>query len=364
MADLQCSVEKENDLRPIHPKSSVGLFTPLILECTLFGIYTPLIILSTYILCRRSMKKLQNILILFATLVMYAMATTHWVQNIRVLRMIFWEGLPSQNVFFTFQMADDDEGHVPIFLSRGVGVHVNFLLSSIFTMWRAWLLCGKPRAVFLVFLCLGIALFVVGSVSMVTDKGAIRQGPLGDQYLTSAHLDTNLGIITIAISLVCSVLSAALIASRIWIHRRFIAVHFESCSRRWKAEQCLAIIVESGVIYAIILLALLLFNAITASEEQISLLSENIVQITGIYWTKVAIIVSMRQPVQKSAPKSTPPTILAFSNAAKEGSQGSVLPTDLSSAVGVRDPKHTSSDSIWGARGVLVTKEVEITNDV
>ncbi|KAJ3933646.1 MAG: hypothetical protein NXY57DRAFT_998041 [Lentinula lateritia] len=111
-----------------------GHVIAVIPQTLVYGIYTVLIPVSSYVMLRRGLATRARKILFGMTMFMFALSTTHWIASIATLiRLIqVW-----------FLAADPDAQSGPIFLPLfNALILVNCVLTDGVVVWRAWVLCS------------------------------------------------------------------------------------------------------------------------------------------------------------------------------------------------------------------------------
>ncbi|KAI0065948.1 hypothetical protein BV25DRAFT_1618956 [Artomyces pyxidatus] len=248
---------------------------PLVVETFLLGLFSFLIMLSTYLLICRS-RSCATLLMLSVTLTMYITAVIHWSANLSATILCFAD--PSG-------FLSDSHG-TPEQIIAVVSLTINVILSDIIVLWRAWLLWDRKWWVMTISACLLLATTIAAVVDCVHLAGHV--------LATFLAIATTWPTVTAAVSLVANVWATALVAHKTWCHRRFIREHMQVCSRRTSVEMTLSLLVESGTIYCLYLIVVLLSTRGLIGPVG-PIFGVSVTQVAGIYPTIIAVLVCLRK---------------------------------------------------------------------
>ncbi|KAI0319461.1 hypothetical protein OF83DRAFT_792022 [Amylostereum chailletii] len=286
--------------RPIHPSMTKATYAQLdgglvwlrlnfpgfVLETTLFGIFTLLITLSTCVLVRKGLSSRTVRAMLAVTLVMYICSTTYWVLDmypfITVLRDPARHGIERASESFA-------RGFV-----SAVCLGMNLLLSDAVVMWRAWVLWGRSRLVFLSSCVLFLSTFVLMIVT-----GCVSKNPPSSDLITGDEFGfpvEKFGLATLSLSLASNVWTTVMIGYKAWYYRRSIGAHLCEGGGKGRVEKILTLLVESGVIYCCIWAVYIASNATPALQGTFAIFIEDgVPPFSGIYPTIIIVIVCLQK---------------------------------------------------------------------
>ncbi|KAF5374349.1 hypothetical protein D9758_004698 [Tetrapyrgos nigripes] len=103
-------------------------------------------------------------------------------------------------------------------------------------------------------------------------------------------------VLSLAAVIFVNAVSTVLIGYRAWEHRRFIAAHLETSRRRSQVMQCLVLLVESGAIYCIFWIVILLSMAVDQFDiEAGPYLNVILPHVEAIYPTAIILLTALRK---------------------------------------------------------------------
>ncbi|KAI0312905.1 hypothetical protein OF83DRAFT_1143802 [Amylostereum chailletii] len=357
---------------------------PLIVETVFFGVFTLLIICSTYLIIRRSFRSLPHKVMLFATLVMYAGATISWTSQLYILFTLAKEMNDAQaaasDVLDELQTqrtclgraAPTYEGYLkttegPLNVCVPTALlTVNIVFSDAIVLWRAWVLHSRGRVVLGVSVAL---LFATAALSIVDTRDAcaslsLRQLFTGNVYGAAAFL----------LSWTTNVWATSLIAMKAWRYRRFIVRHLDGGSTHTRMENVMALLVESGLLYCLFWTFLVVLQFVNTFGSPASsnfravgkrfnntsalIVKGGLVQLIGIYPTLVIVAICLkRTPCDRyftqdmSRPMPIAPEVPLRNVVVTVGSTGSDSNMERGTFV-------TESDRVYG-KAIVGKDEVE-----
>ncbi|KAI0066713.1 hypothetical protein BV25DRAFT_1420634 [Artomyces pyxidatus] len=257
------------------PSILVLTFYPLIVETLLFGVFSCLTVLSTYLLLWRP-RSVATLMMLFLTTTMYIAAAVHWGACLAAAI----SGLSDPANFLL------DQRHTADQVLASIGLTINVVLSDVIVVWRAWLLWERSRGVLVVSFCLLIATAVAAIFNGVYLAGHV--------LATFLMISTAWPTVTAAISIATNIWATALVAYKAWLHRRFIRQHIQGCKRRTRVELLLSLLIESGSVYCIYLIVVLLSTRALLGPL-CPVFGTSVAQIAGIYPTTLVVLVCLRK---------------------------------------------------------------------
>ncbi|KAI0066621.1 hypothetical protein BV25DRAFT_1409717 [Artomyces pyxidatus] len=248
-------------------------FYPLIVETISTGVFSSLIVLSTYLLLWRP-RTPGNVLILVATVAMYIFAVMHWIAYLGTNVDFFTE--PRHIPF--------DTQNAPQQILISLGLTANIILSDVIVIWRAWILCDKEPWV----------LAVSTILLLATTVAAILSALYSHILAALVAMSTMWPVVTAAATLVTNLWATALVARKTRLHRQVIRKNMRGGVRRTRAELTLSLLVESGSIYCLYLV-LVLLSLLKLLGPLGPIFGATLPQVTAIYPTTLVIMLCLRQ---------------------------------------------------------------------
>ncbi|KAI0320046.1 hypothetical protein OF83DRAFT_671440 [Amylostereum chailletii] len=247
-----------------------------------------------------------RLLMLILTLTTYALSAAIWAIDVHTA----WYDL---SVMIPLDLSGGDgsapgnDSNLYAVLVEDVLVAVISIIGDSIVLWRACVVWGmhKGMRIFSVVLILvQICSWVVYIIRHVV-YDTVPATPASFRPLGSPSANSDLTALAYSVSLAANVWATAMVAYRTWKHRRDVRRYLNNRTRKSAVEAAFLLLVESGVLYAI----LWILN--TISEIAISTLSPVSVfsaamsaelvwssgmnQIPGIYLTVVILVVSFQQ---------------------------------------------------------------------
>ncbi|KAI0066651.1 hypothetical protein BV25DRAFT_1820691 [Artomyces pyxidatus] len=251
------------------------LFPALIVETVLHGIFTSFIAFSSYFLLRQGLQSRPRLWMFVATTVMFVVAELHWAMNISLTVCVLGTscsplilGVP----YGTWQQ-----------VVKEVALVLNFVLSDLVVVWRAWLLWERPSYIMAVsvMLSLGAIAAAIADIALAKADGKLSEG-------------SSAGLAFTLLSFITNIWATGLIAYKAWRHRRSVRAHLREGDRRTRVEKTLALLIESGFVYCIIWLLYTLSGSMLLGVVS-PVISESMAQISGIYPTVIIILVCLQK---------------------------------------------------------------------
>ncbi|TFY69505.1 hypothetical protein EVG20_g3135 [Dentipellis fragilis] len=285
----------------ITERQTVSLFC----ESLLHGIFTILTCLAIYMLWRKEEKSRFERMIIPATLLMYAISTTHISMRFTALLLAI-RGETIQSPAGAWIVSKGFEG-IRIYLPA---INVRFsptsthkcqlipertsqvVVGDTVVIWRVWAIWNRNRAVCiipLIFLFGAVVAGITGTTLFYTtpdDIRAERVAMICELVFFSFCASTN-------------IVATVLIAIRAWKHRRLLrlSMHNGKLSEATAhLRRPFALTIESGALYSstwIILLSIMPHSVEVKGAD--SVLLDMLVQLTGIYPTMIVVVVCLKQ---------------------------------------------------------------------
>jgi len=265
------------------------------LQTLFFGVYTVLVILSCRMLLKRGLKTRATHIMFIMTLLTYLLSAAYWAYSVAdvVDRIRVYIGDQLNPMNFTANH-DTLTKWSPLF---NAALTVNYIFSDAVVVWRAWVISWrnyrKYLCITIVFLVL-TAGCVVGTIvfrviTLVVSPYA--QLPPSNYLVKAINI---LQISVIGFSLISNISATAVVGATAWRHRRSIRAAFAD-KKRTRSDQILALVVESGVLYCISGLTVLISSLIRLPHGTLGDIYTPInVQIAGSYPPVVLLLVSMQ----------------------------------------------------------------------
>ncbi|KAI0311866.1 hypothetical protein OF83DRAFT_1177168 [Amylostereum chailletii] len=275
---------------------------PQIVQTALFTMFTVLICVSTGVLISKGLRRGSNRSMLILTLFMYSASALEWSIGTRAMwneLNIFLPGLlspttqPGRHIKSTLLALDG----VWFFASQ-VSYQINLLLSDAVVLWRVCVVwdChkGVVGATALILACL------VGVSLLYILPNAVVYLPSTTKSLAPLSNDLNtFSIVLFSLSTFANVWATGMVAYKAWIHRRNIRRYLQNRTAKGAVENILMLLVESGIVYSVITIMLLLMSCPSIhplySGPFLYYWDVITAQICGMYPTLIIVLVAMQK---------------------------------------------------------------------
>ncbi|KAI0310787.1 hypothetical protein OF83DRAFT_829511 [Amylostereum chailletii] len=275
--------------------------TALLAETLTFGVFTLLIVLSTYLLARKGLNAVANRSLLGITILMYVAAAIHLASRIdSFYLLVSRKTYTFNNIFYS-----------PLHQCMPTALLVlDIILSDAIVLWRAWIIWSHNRAIQTVSVVLITSTLVLSTLNSRNVCGVNSvQRPFGQVPVSASFSDGALGTAAFTLSLATNLWSTCLVAYKAWRHRRFIKAHLQMGSTRTRTEKVMALLFESGIVYCLVWIFVVAYsvNGLLPKRvgpqddsEPITDAGDNFVkgafiQLIGIYPTVVIILVCLER---------------------------------------------------------------------
>ncbi|KAH7874894.1 uncharacterized protein C8R40DRAFT_234503 [Lentinula edodes] len=268
----------------------------VILQTFVYGIYAVLIPVSSYIMLRRGLATRARKILFGMTIFMFLLSTANWIASISTLIQLLqaW-----------FLAPDPDSRSVPTYLPFfSALILVNYILTDGVVVWRAWVLCSVDgtKSLMMCFFMLGLATVsvcttIVIRIILLIDR---RRSPELNSRLTQGIDVTQ--VATLVLSLATNSLATFLISLKAWRNRTEIQDKLDSTvDRRSKAGKIFALLIETGIIYSISCLTVLMSTLIPLKEGTLGDLYTPVnTQLAGIYPIVVLVLVTQNHTLDRT----------------------------------------------------------------
>ncbi|KAA1469630.1 hypothetical protein DENSPDRAFT_634201 [Dentipellis sp. KUC8613] len=264
-------------------------------ETLLFGMYSILFFVSGYVLLFKRSYSKKSLLMLAAILVMYSASAIHWAISMAILLSSLRDNSTPSLV-----LMNQSEWLAIVYLPS-----VNYFLSDIIVIWRAWLICERNTRLFLLPLLCSAGVIVLIIVSIAFEPSPARAG-YGSGFVIS--MDTL--IASFGLTILSNLWVTSLTAWKAWKYRRFIRSQFVEGSTRTNSEKVLALLVESGALYLCIWVAYL--TVFLTDTDASAIFDGAIIQLVGIYPTIIIVLVCFSMTETDTPETHTPNKLSAI----------------------------------------------------
>ncbi|KAK0430688.1 hypothetical protein EV421DRAFT_244984 [Armillaria borealis] len=260
------------------------VFTSMLLQMLLYGMYTCLFLEASYLLIFRRKKPKVVIMMIVLNTIMWSVTTTNVTMSINknAVRFLRQNGIENITVF--------NEYATPEIYLQLVLEGINIIIGDSLVIWRAWLLWNRKRWILVVssFLLLGTGVTVANLTYALSASPTTPDNLFDDPKLSTW------GIATMMLTTMTNLFATSLIAYRTWSHHRLLRslTGKSGIVQLCKPNGILALLIESGVFYCCTWLATIIIFVTT--NNGINLMLDVLSQLTAIYPTLIIILVSMR----------------------------------------------------------------------
>ncbi|VDB83429.1 unnamed protein product [Peniophora sp. CBMAI 1063] len=280
---------------------------PLVVETYFYALCT---ILTVYVLYRRWVRQEEatSLFMIAVALIMFCLFSTYWIIDVyklwhaaRILPELPDPGISDSVYEAEFGLTTKKlvtSGQLPV-------VFLMMTLGDIVSLWRAYVISGRPRWVY----ALAMAFVVVEFGLWIL---IIVQQALTD---LSDHEALVLELVSLSVVAAAQLLCTLLIAYKAWSHWRDIrgVLGFSSTQQ---SIAMLVVVIETGVAYFV---ALICYAAVSAARqlprqyEILDILGACMVPLFAMYPTGVIVLVAARLAIlERSIASISSPSILHF----------------------------------------------------
>ncbi|KAJ3929312.1 MAG: hypothetical protein NXY57DRAFT_1017313 [Lentinula lateritia] len=268
-----------------HTSHIIGILP----EMVIYGIYTTLFTISTYIMVQRGFDSLSRKILLGLSTFMYTITTLYMaasIANIIQLIQTLFFGFSTHNITNIFPLFN------AIFL-------VNYSLADGVVVWRAWALCRSDHRIAIdaciFFLC---CVFLSEMSTIAIRIILVCTSPSNQSALASLERAINITQVSnLGLSLITNLIATGTVSFKAWCLRNI----FVSGLRPHRAGKILVLIVESGIIYSISLIIILVAMVIPLPLGTLGELCAPVnLQFAGIYPLIVLIVLNRSQTLDNA----------------------------------------------------------------
>ncbi|KAJ6498943.1 hypothetical protein C8R45DRAFT_980443 [Mycena sanguinolenta] len=275
----------------------------IVLQTLFFGIYTVLVILSSRMLLKRGLKSRANRVMFIMTLSAYFLSTAYWAYSLadivdRMTTFIRELQVPNPS---NLSVADDLLKWSPLF---NAVLLINYIFSDVVVVWRAWIISWRN---YRKYLCVTIGFLVLTALCVagvivfrVITQVVGRNGQLPQSFNYLVEGINILQISILSFSLISNISATAVVGATAWRHRRSIRAAFAD-KKNTKANQILTLMVESGILYCISGLTVLISSLVRLPHGTLGDIYTPInVQFAGAYPSVVLLLVSTQRSLDET----------------------------------------------------------------
>ncbi|KAJ3755297.1 hypothetical protein EV360DRAFT_49963 [Lentinula raphanica] len=270
------------------------------------GIYAVLIPVSSYIMLRRGLKTNARKVLFGVTIFMFLLSTSYWIASISTL---------IQLIQVWFLAPDPDARSAPNYLPFfNALILVNYIITDGVVVWRAWVLCSVDgtRALTMCLFMLGLATVSVSATIAIRIALIAINTQTGETFNKLNHGINVTQVATLILSLLTNSLATSLISLKAWRSRVEIRNSLENAvDRHSRAGKIFALLIETGVIYSLSCLTVLISTLIPLKEGTLGDLYTPVnTQLAGIYPVVVLLLITQNHTLDR--------TVRAFASGAEQ----------------------------------------------
>ncbi|KAI0752534.1 hypothetical protein C8Q80DRAFT_459599 [Daedaleopsis nitida] len=316
-----------------------GQIYEVILSCIFAGMYTMLVLFAAYLLSRKGLQHSQTLIMLMIILALYISTTVYWATLLAetfhelrsIISNIFYEGSRVSTVVENFRQVVLDNGSATIDSGFSSAVQdqlkswwprptqecagtatltFNVVIGDAVVWWRAlvlWKRCPFRRCAYS---CLLVCITLIPGAIVTTHGCRASASPViltsgeGTTTITSGsfYIRDTWGLVASVFSLLANAVSTSLIAYKAWDHRKLVRMSLGSGSTRSRVERSLGLLVESGSIYCLLWLFIVVYQACAITLTAPTFIYRFhffvegcLIALIGIYPTLIIILVAMNQ---------------------------------------------------------------------
>ncbi|KAK0230367.1 hypothetical protein IW262DRAFT_397172 [Armillaria fumosa] len=264
------------------------LYHTITLGCQtlVYGMYTVIMPICSYAMLKRSLRRKSRILLFGMLVFMFSLSTAYWIltlyNNANLITTSFLHGV-SHDI------------NMPLLNAL---VLVNYVLTDGVVVWRAWVICrvdySKSLILPLVFLCLTF-LSVLTTIGLRVAITIL----VNTQHVVIPHkgIDRGLDCLQVAnlvLSLLTNIFSTSIIGIKAWHNRHWITSELPLKRKNiTTSERIFALLVESGIIYCLSGLVVLIATLIRLPDGALGDVYTPVnVQFAGIYPAIVLLLIN------------------------------------------------------------------------
>ncbi|KAJ3977919.1 hypothetical protein EV361DRAFT_394881 [Lentinula raphanica] len=264
----------------------------LIAESALYGMYMALLIYALRHLnvSSEDSRTKPRVIALFSLLLMFALSTTLWALDITDFVRGLYEILGRTDGTTTQRNSDYMIELNPRVIAQTTIFSIEYLIGDSVVVWRACALWGYSKKVML----LPTLLLSAAAVLVFFFVGCLGLHDW-EYILGEPEVCYNSYIGTFFLSIAINLLATSLIATKAWMHHRFL--RSASVKKSTRVLKIMILLVESGFIYLVIwgtksMSIFMDLNATPGGQFAVSLLNSMGNQVVGLYPTLLMVLVN------------------------------------------------------------------------
>ncbi|KAK0461718.1 uncharacterized protein EV420DRAFT_1526815 [Desarmillaria tabescens] len=284
-------------------------------QTLVYGMYTILMPICSYVMLKRGLRRKSHILLFCMLVFMFSLSTAYWIlslyHDVHLITTSFVHGIPLDDIASTYSVQQG--------MLMNALVLLNYVLTDGVVVWRAWVLCqdGYSKSLILpmVFLCLTLlsVMVTIGLRIAITVISVSQHIVIAHRGLARA-IDYYCQVTNLVLSLLTNIFSTSIVGIKAWHHRHWVTSELQMRRRNITvAERVLTLLVESGIIYCLSGITVLIATVIRLPFGTLGDVYTPVnVQFAGIYPT-IVLLVSHQGELNETAmftfqsDKSNPP---------------------------------------------------------
>ncbi|KAI0752523.1 hypothetical protein C8Q80DRAFT_1117928 [Daedaleopsis nitida] len=334
----------------VSQKLNVQIYE-IILSSVFSGLYTILVLIAIYLLCRKGLKNVHVIVMLFIILTLYTSTTVYWATLLCeafhelgvILRDISYEATRVDTIVSNFRQAVLSNGTSaldpnlssavenelkvwwPRPMQECVGtatLTLNVVVGDAVVWWRALVLYNHSPTRRCIYSLLLVAFTLIPGV-IVTMHGCNPSSSLDPIVLASGagtatvtsgafYIRDKWGLAASVLSLVANVMATSLIVYKTWRRRSLVRLHLGIGSARTSVGRALELLIASGTAYSILWLLIVVYQAgaisLGSGDSAMStfiyrfhfVVEGCLIALIGIYPTLVILLVAMNRSLSET----------------------------------------------------------------
>ncbi|KAJ3796331.1 hypothetical protein GGU11DRAFT_788682 [Lentinula aff. detonsa] len=258
----------------------------IIPEMILYGIYSTLFTVSTYIMIGQGLDVPSRKFLLGLTTFMYTVTTMYMAASIANMIQLI------QSLFFGFSTRNVI--NIQIFNALFL---VNYGLTDGVVVWRAWVLCRYDHRTALFTSVFFLCCALLSEMSTIAVRVTLSCLPPSDEnaFLSLSRVINITQVSNLGLSLLTNLTATGTVSFKAWRLRKMFFV-----GPRPRAGKIMVFIVESGVLYSISLITILIATLIPLPKGTLGDLYTPVnLQLAGMYPLIVLIMVNKNRTLDK-----------------------------------------------------------------
>ncbi|VDB83393.1 unnamed protein product [Peniophora sp. CBMAI 1063] len=315
--------DKLTDSRGQDDRSEVSFIIadrafPLVLETYLYALYT---VLTAYFLYRRWFHRKTTALpvfMLFVTMSMFILFSAYWALDVYLLWIEIYRYLPQEGSQPAVMFLDGlwIPWSAAYYAQTALQI-VMLVLGDTVSLWRAYVVWGRPRWLFILFTCIAaIESVMYIFVLVVLFAQSLPQSPHGFSYNFYARSYTASFLVSNIITACAQMFATLLIMYKGWIYWRAVREFSQSGQTRYGVAM-LAVFIETSIVYFAFLLWFGFIDFLGTPDSLVyAWVFYYMTPLIAMYPTLVVVLATTRRSVleRQSIPEHGPSGLLFATN--------------------------------------------------